>query len=69
MINNKNLGKPTQKATISCEIVQNWGKTRQNKMDDFFPSFSMAILYSNERYLRAELISGTYFNIYMTLLV
>ena len=69
MIDNKNLGKPTQKSTISCEIVQIWGKTRQNKMDDFFPSYNMAILYSNERYLRAELISEIYFNIYLTILV
>ena len=65
MIDNQSLAKATQNPRISCEIAQNRGKSRENKMEEIFSHCTMAILYSNERYLRAQLIGVTYFNIYM----
>ena len=67
IIDDQSLAKATQNSRISCEIAQNRGKSRKNKTEEFFSHFTMAILYSNERYLRAQLIGVTYFNIYMSI--
>ena len=66
-IDNQKVAKITQNSTIPCEIAQNWGKSRQNKTEENYFHWTMAILYSNERYLRAELIGAIYLNMNLSI--